>query len=85
MFNKKSSIPVVPKVIAETRFYTLEIYDNKNEMVKCYSITNKEHGVIEATTEMLPQALTYLEELDTALAAAYDSYHESEYTPVTLH
>jgi hypothetical protein len=88
MFFKTQEAPKpkkVRRVIASSRFYTLEVYEDVVEHKRIYIVINKEFSIVEAETEMLPQAFTYMEELDTSLAAAYDSYNASEYKNITLH
>lgn len=73
------------KPIAESRFYTLEVIEDETKRLT-YGIINKEHKIIEAYVDMLPQALQYLEELDTALAVGYESLQDGEeFKSVRLH
>ena len=64
-------------IIKETQDYTLtvgtEISSSQPYPLKAYHITNKDHGVIEIQTFLLPQALKHMEELQAALDAQIDS------------
>jgi len=85
MLNKKDINLNLSTVIAETSLYTLKSIISSESGNKAYAVINKEYGVIEIECYMLPQALKYLEEIDTALVAAYDSYAPDEKTNITLH
>ena len=87
MFNKKVKEKTNLVKVASSRFYDLFVYEDYSESVRTYIIVNKEFQVVEKESENLPQALSYLEAMDTALAAAYDRYtdEEVEFKPVTLH
>jgi hypothetical protein len=88
LFNKTKNGPsTIRTKIASSRFYTLELLENFEEKRRLYVVINKEFSVVEAESEMLPQAFNYLEELDTSLAAAYDSYTDPdvEFKNITIH
>lgn len=85
-FKKESTVPsTVRTIVASSRFYTLELFEDYEDRKRVYVVINKEFNVVEAETEMLPQAFAYLEELDTSLAAAYDSHSPQEDTHINLH
>lgn len=53
--------------ITETRNYTLKVGTSSESGNKCYQIINKEWGVVEIESYILPQALKYIDELESAL------------------
>lgn len=66
-------------MIKETNNYTLVVassLDGAHEL--CYQIINKEHGVIEVETSILPQAIKYLLDLEVSLQAMIDMKAEDD-------
>lgn len=64
--------------IQETKNYKLEVSQDKTE----YIITNKEHGVIEFTTPVLPQAAKVLQDLQTQYEVFLPDNEEPEWEAV---
>ena len=85
MLKRKENNSSLGVTIAETPLYLLRSALSSDTGNKTYVVINKEYGVVEIECYMLPQALKYLEELDTALVAAYDSYAPEEQTNIRLH
>lgn len=63
--------------IRETKDYILTAGNASDDKVLCYQIINREHGVIEVETSILPQALKYLMDLQTGLQAMLDIQEDS--------
>ncbi len=59
--------------ISELADYKLVVDDSiEREGSRAYQIVNKQYGVVETETFILPQAQDYLEQLQAALDAAED-------------
>ena len=54
-------------MIKETQAYTLQCGPSSQDEQSCYQIINKEFGVIEVETSILPQAMKYLMDLQAGL------------------
>ena len=57
------------KIIKETDNYTLQVGPSVESGNPCYQIVNKDWDVIEIETYLLPQALTYIGDLEKGLVA----------------
>lgn len=55
------------KIIEETLNYTLQVGASVESGNPCYQIVNKAWNVIEIETYLLPQALTYIQDLEAGL------------------
>jgi len=65
----KNEIPQI-QLPVEGMFYTLRTLPKvERDTERCYAIINKQTEVIEAETQLLPQAFQYLRDLDKAMAA----------------
>ncbi len=70
-------------MIEQTRDYTLDVGESKEQKgVVCYQITNKNYGVVEVETNILPQALKYIEDLQVGLDARRDMKEEDSTTHI---
>lgn len=60
------------KVIKNTADYELIVGVSTDTKLLCYQVINIVHDVIEAESQILPQALEYLEQIQAALDARRD-------------
>jgi len=54
-------------MIKETIDYSLEVNESNIEKVLCYQVVNKNTGVVEVETSILPQAIKFLSDLQEGL------------------
>ena len=54
-------------MIKETNDYTLQCGPSNTDQQLCYQVVNKEYGVIEVETSILPQGLKYLMDIQLGL------------------
>lgn len=73
----------VGAVIKETAEYKIVVWEGTDaQQTGEYAVVNKEHGVHETSTPLLPQAFEYLEQIQ----AAYDKYmKDDEPESATVH
>lgn len=73
------------KIIKEFPDYKLIV--GKRDSLSLYQIVNKEYGVVETETQVLPQALAHIEQLQALLDSVRDEseYHSSLLASVPMH
>jgi len=75
-------------MIRETQDYTLQCGPSREDKQACYQIVNKQYGVIEVETSILPQAIKYIMDLQAGLdmtdeALRGDNVNLSNVTPIS--
>lgn len=65
-------------MIKETKDYILVVGDSVEDKSLCYKIINKETGVTEVETSILPQGYKYLMDLQAGLDAVKGMKEEME-------
>jgi hypothetical protein len=70
------------KVIRENQTYLLTTGISAKTNDLCYQVINKEHGVVELESYILPQVLKYFGDLTVGLQAVLDIEQEGKVTEV---
>lgn len=66
------------KIIKSSPSYNLIIGKSEETNKLCYQVVNKEYGIVEVEANMLPAAITYLNDLQAGL----DSVNDPEFFEV---
>jgi hypothetical protein len=71
-------------IIYENNNYTVEVGEGAEDGLPTYHLINKEHGVIEAETSVLPQAISMATQFNDALEQVLDQQEDNQIVSASI-